>query len=179
MSTCSRCDTECPDSVRYCPNCGLSVQDEQTHDDPLVGTHFDGRYEVISKIASGGFGTVYRVRNLDLNHIEALKVLHPHVASLPKQIRRFRQDAQLLRELSRETSHVPELHHFDQDDEHRFWYFTLEFLDGVSLHQVLLQEGPLELERSASCRNRRICFGWLATCGCRTFKASILITSRP
>jgi len=97
-------------------------------EDPLVGHIFDDRYEVLSKVASGGFGTVYRVRNLELDTIEALKVLHPHVASRPKQIRRFRQDAQLLRELAGHTDFVPKLHHFDQDGRYQYKAFGVPLL---------------------------------------------------
>jgi serine/threonine-protein kinase len=156
MIACSRCNADCPDSVKYCPQCGLRIERAEVAEDPLVGVIFDDRYEVLSKVASGGFGTVYRVRNLELDTIEALKVLHPHVASRPKQIRRFRQDAQLLRELAGHTDYVPKLHHFDQDEERRLWYFTLEFLDGISLHQLLLESGVMEPDRTIAIM-RQIC----------------------
>ena len=153
MIACPRCSTDCPESVKYCPQCGLRIESAEVTEDPLVGVIFDDRYEVLSKVASGGFGTVYRVRNLELDTIEALKVLHPHVASRPKQ---FRQDAQLLRELSSHTDFVPKLHHFDQDEERRLWYFTLEFLDGLSLHQLLLESGVIEPDRAIAIM-RQIC----------------------
>ncbi|MDX1392805.1 MAG: serine/threonine-protein kinase [Gemmatimonadota bacterium] len=145
--------------MKFCPQCGLRLDasdDEAGTKDPLVGQHFDGHYEVLSRVAVGGFGTIYRVRDLELNTIVALKVLHPHRASGPNQIRRFRLDAQLLRQLGRHTNHLPELHHFAQDRERGLWYFTLEFLEGETLHQLLQRETPLAPDRGVAIL-RQVC----------------------
>src|SRR6478609_8343747 len=40
-------------------------------------------YELLQPIGAGGFGRVYRVRDLHLEREVALKVLHPHFTALP------------------------------------------------------------------------------------------------
>jgi hypothetical protein len=164
MTTCRRCSTEHPEGTQYCGRCGLRLEDAQSDSDPLVGQVFRDRYEVLERIGTGGFGTVYRVRNLTLDTIEALKIIHAHVAIDPKQIERFRQEAQLLRRLSAASEHVPELYDFDQDPERKLRYFTLEFLDGTGLRRLIRDEGALPLGRALDIM-RQVCSALIAAHG--------------
>ena len=44
--------------------------------DPLIGTTFDQRYRILERIATGGFGAIYRAIHLPSSRHVALKVLH-------------------------------------------------------------------------------------------------------
>src|SRR5207342_2939361 len=57
-------------------------------------------YELLAELGSGGFGRVYRVRDLELERMVALKVLHPHLTEDPAVIERFRREAQLAARLN-------------------------------------------------------------------------------
>src|SRR4026208_2095977 len=48
--------------------------------DPLVGSVLGDRYEVLRRIAKGGMGTIYEVRNIGLGRSFALKTLDAEAA---------------------------------------------------------------------------------------------------
>lgn len=54
------------------------------------------RYQVLEKIASGSFATVYRGRDLELGRDVAIKQIHEHFLENPQQLDRYWQEAQLL-----------------------------------------------------------------------------------
>lgn len=124
--------------------------------DPLVGTVFHDKYRVLERLGVGGFGTVYRVRNLRLETQEALKVIHRHVVLEEAQLERFRQEAQLLRRLGMRSPHIPLVHDFDRDDEHEVWFFTLEYVPGTSLRDLVAVEGSLPVSRALTLM-RQVC----------------------
>ena len=48
-----------------------------------------GRYEVLGVIGSGGMGTVFRARQVQMDRIVALKVLAPELARDKRYLKRF------------------------------------------------------------------------------------------
>lgn len=57
------------------------------------------RYQVLEKIASGSFATVYRGKDLELGREVAIKQIHEQYLDTPKQLDRYWQEAQLLASL--------------------------------------------------------------------------------
>ena len=57
-------------------------------------------YELLELLGTGGFGRVYRVRDLHLEREVALKVLHPALTQDPEVVERFRREAQLAARLN-------------------------------------------------------------------------------
>ena len=57
-------------------------------------------YELLELLGTGGFGRVYRVRDLHLEREVALKVLHPSLTRDPAVVERFRREAQLAARLN-------------------------------------------------------------------------------
>lgn len=61
---------------------------------------FGGRYEILGLIGSGGAGTVYRARDIELGEVVALKVLRREVINQPGVLERFRDEVRLSRRIT-------------------------------------------------------------------------------
>jgi serine/threonine-protein kinase len=100
-------------------------------------------YELLSELGSGGFGRVYRVRDLHLERIVALKVLHPMLIQDPAGVERFRREAQLAARLN----HPHLVNIYEIGGRAGLMWYTMEFVDGPNLAQLVEAEGPLPLDR--------------------------------
>jgi serine/threonine protein kinase len=100
-------------------------------------------YELLSLLGTGGFGRVYRVRDLHLEREVALKVLQPLLTRDPEVVERFRREAQLAGGLS----HPNIVNIYDIGGRSGLIWYTMELIDGPSLAQLVERDGPLPLER--------------------------------
>lgn len=100
-------------------------------------------YELLVELGAGGFGRVYKVRDLHLERIVALKVLHPLLIQDPAVVERFRREAQLAARLS----HPNLVSIYDIGGRAGLLWYTMEFVEGVNLAQRIEQEGPMPFER--------------------------------
>jgi serine/threonine-protein kinase len=100
-------------------------------------------YELLSLLGTGGFGRVYRVRDLHLEREVALKVLHPVLTQDPEVVERFRREAQLAAKLN----HPNIVNIFDIAGRSGLIWYTMELIDGPSLAQLVEREGPLPLDK--------------------------------
>ena len=100
-------------------------------------------YELLTLLGKGGFGRVYRVRDLHLEREVALKVLHPSLTQDPEVVERFRREAQLAARLS----HPNIVNIYDIAGRFGLLWYTMELIDGPSLAQLVERDGPLPLEQ--------------------------------
>ena len=100
-------------------------------------------YELLAMLGQGGFGRVYRVRDLHLEREVALKVLHPLLTQEPAVVERFRREAQLAARLSHPN--IVNIH--DIAGRSGLIWYTMELIEGPSLAQLVEREGPLPLEK--------------------------------
>jgi serine/threonine-protein kinase len=100
-------------------------------------------YELLSLLGTGGFGRVYRVRDLQLEREVALKVLQPLLTRDPEVVERFRREAQLAAGLS----HPNIVNIYDIGGRSGLLWYTMELIDGPSLAQLVEREGPLPVDR--------------------------------
>jgi serine/threonine protein kinase len=100
-------------------------------------------YELLSELGSGGFGRVYRVRDLHLERIVALKVLHPLLIQDPAVVERFRREAQLAARLN----HPNLVSIYEIGGRAGLIWYTMEFVDGPNAAQLVQQDGPLRIDR--------------------------------
>ena len=114
----------------------------------LVGETLAGRLHIECQVAEGGFGVVYRARQLGLERAVAVKVLKTPTDLSPEQRETFhltfRTEAQTIARL--EHPHIVQVHDFGVSEratgDHLHW-MALEWLEGRTL------EGFLDAEREA------------------------------
>lgn len=63
---------------------------------PLYGE----RYEILSLLGKGSYGTVYRARDTELDELVALKVLRRELVHAPNVLERFRSEVKLSRRVT-------------------------------------------------------------------------------
>ena len=103
-----------------------------------------GNYEIVGKIGDGGLGTVYKARQISMSRDVALKVLHKKWLSDEEFKKRFLLEARLAGRLS----HQNLIQVYDVGRDRGLYYFSMEFVDGATVEDIIDREGPLELTRS-------------------------------
>lgn len=104
------------------------------------GSIVDGRYKILSMIGQGGMGTVYLCEQIYLGTRLALKVLDAENIS-STGIRRFQQEAKLI--VSIEHENIITVHDFGVIAD-RYPFFTMDYLEGESLAEVLAKKGTFK-----------------------------------
>jgi serine/threonine protein kinase len=97
-----------------------------------LAPHFP-HLEILELIGQGGMGAVYRARQRSLDRIVALKVLPPEVGHDPAFAERFGREARALGSLT----HPNIVMVFDFGQVSGYFYFVMEYVDGVNLRQSL------------------------------------------
>ena len=94
-------------------------------------------YEVLAKLGSGTFGSVWRVRDLSLEREVALKMLHPRASASEEAIARFTREARLAANL-KHPAIVPV---YDLDRRGDVVWYTMELQEGGSLAELIARNG--------------------------------------
>ena len=124
---------------------------EEPEEDPLIGQLLRNKWRVLKRIGAGGFGTVYKVRDEKGGWIEALKILSVERitgAEAENARKRFLREAQIMKRLGTESQHIVGLSTYEEDIEAGLIYFLMEFVEGRSLADTVLAEGPFPTERA-------------------------------
>jgi eukaryotic-like serine/threonine-protein kinase len=115
----------------------LAETDAESDEDRLRwATGID--YEVLSKLGSGTFGSVWRVRDLSLEREVALKMLHPRASESEEAIGRFTREARLAANL-KHPAIVPV---YDLDRRGDVVWYTMELQERGSLAELVGRTGP-------------------------------------
>jgi serine/threonine-protein kinase len=110
----------------------------------FVGRTLNHRYVVEDKIGEGGFGAVFRGKQIATGREVALKILHPHNSGDPTIVARFRREAEACSKLR--DPHTVTTYDFDETED-GILFLAMELLRGRSLHQLQRSEGPFPFER--------------------------------
>jgi eukaryotic-like serine/threonine-protein kinase len=112
--------------------------------DPLVGRLLDGRYQIRARIARGGMATVYLATDLRLDRRVAVKVMHAHLADDANFRERFIQEARQAARLA----HPNVVNVFDQGQDDGLAYLIMEYLQGITLRDLLGEYGRLTADQT-------------------------------
>ena len=118
------------------------------------GNILAGKYKIISILGTGGMGTVYRVQQVFLSKMLALKTLDSKQVS-DVLIRRFQVEAKAASSLSHPN--LIQVHDFGllNDDEP---YLVMDLVDGITLADMLKTQGPMPYQQLGPLF-AQICFG--------------------
>jgi eukaryotic-like serine/threonine-protein kinase len=103
-----------------------------------------GGYDITGKLGDGGLGTVYKARQISMSRDVALKVLHKKWLADEEFKKRFLLEARLAGRLS----HQNLIQVYDVGRDRGLYYFSMEFVDGETLEDMIEREGPLDIPRA-------------------------------
>src|SRR3954468_11041520 len=106
--------------------------------DGWIGEEFDGRYTIERKLGSGGMADVYLAEDRELGRPVALKLLNERHANDDQFVERFRREAQSAAGLN----HPNIVSIFDRGQAEGTYYIAMEYLDGRTLKELLVRNGP-------------------------------------
>jgi serine/threonine protein kinase len=109
-------------------------------------------YELLEEIGAGGFGRVYRARDLALERDVAIKVLHPALTADPGVLERFRREAQLAARLR----HPNIVSIYDIMGRAGLTWYTMEYVPGSSLAQVIQRHGTFSVDQTERLLNEAL-----------------------
>ncbi len=114
----------------------FEIDEETTHGDGMRRSQLEltpqvlaGRYELRALLGTGGMGSVYRVFDLELEEVVALKMIRRDLLGRAEVVERFRREVRLARRVT--NRHVARV--FDIGGAAGERFFTMEFVAGRSL----------------------------------------------
>ncbi len=108
------------------------------------GTMVDDRYQIVSRLGSGGMADVFLAEDEQLGRKVALKLLYQRFAEDPGFVERFRREAQAAAGLQ----HPNVVSVYDRGAFDGTYYIAMEYLPGRSLKQLIREEAPLDPVRA-------------------------------
>jgi serine/threonine-protein kinase len=116
--------------------------------DPLLGQTINDRYTIVSLIARGGMGKVYKAEQSALGRVCALKILSPNHDGTrdPEFHKRFSLEASTAARLSHPNTVT--IFDYGKDEANDVYYIAMEFLDGRTLHRAIHEEGSIPEARA-------------------------------
>src|ERR1700681_1849362 len=99
----------------------------------------EGKYEILEKLREGGMGALYKVRHRLLDEIRVIKLMRQQLGDDPEAKARFEREARLAIKLRHPN--IAQLYDFTIDDDGTA-FIVMEFIDGLTLQEVLVFHGP-------------------------------------
>ncbi len=109
----------------------------------VAAAHRIGPYVLERMIGEGGMGYVYLARHDLLKRRTAIKLLRPEVTD-NNNLQRFQREALLAAKLEHPNTIC--VYDFGVSPDHLF-YLVMEWIDGVTLDQLVSQQGPVAVDR--------------------------------
>ncbi len=149
---CVQCGKSVSSERESCDSCGVIITRPKSNPNQTVidygtsasffgagstieaGRILGNRYEIIAPIGSGGMGTIYSARRINIGDLVAVKVLRPDVITDSQSRERFQREAQAAAKLHHPNAVV--IHDFGLEPD-GVTYIVMELLEGRSLRDAL------------------------------------------
>jgi serine/threonine protein kinase len=148
--TCPVCGSAVASGNHFCGVCGhrfdglpAGAGADPFHD-PYIGVVLNNRFVIEAKVGEGGFGAVYKGKQLGTGRQVALKLLHPEMTQDDNLVARFRREGLVMCNLR--DAHTVTTYDFDQTPEGTL-FIAMELLEGRSLHDIFYSEAPIDWRR--------------------------------
>ena len=128
--------------ILVCRSTILEIDEELLDEGLAVGS-----YRLVSLLGAGGMGEVWLGKHRLLARPAAVKLIRHGTQSRPAEeqlVRRFQREAQVTAGLR--SPHTVQLYDFGVNDSGSF-YYVMELLEGLDLHQIVTRFGPQPAER--------------------------------
>ena len=163
---CDRCGAENREEAEFCASCGArlprlsgktsqsseSAASAEFRDTPSGASYVErfrqavsDRYEIIRQLGRGGMAIVFLAKDNRLERLVALKLLPQELSFDENFALRFLREAKISANLSHPN--IIQIH--DVDSKGGFSYYTMSYIEGVSLAQIILQSGALNAKVTA------------------------------
>ena len=104
------------------------------------------RYEIISKVGTGGMADVYKARDHKLNRLVAVKVLKPEFRDDKTFIAKFQKEAQAAAGLA----HPNIVNVYDVGEDEGVNFIVMELVEGITLKDYIKKKGKLSVKEATS-----------------------------
>jgi serine/threonine-protein kinase len=105
--------------------------------DPLQDKLVLGRYRLLERLGKGGMGSVYKARQLSMDRLVAIKLIHPNLAEDPAISARFHREMQATSRV--EHPNTVQVFDYGQAEDGQL-FLVMELLQGRTLAQLLRSE---------------------------------------
>ena len=107
---------------------------------PSAGEVFLNKYEIVSLVGEGAFGSVYRARDIKLDRIVAIKFIN----IVNDVLERFNDELEAIKGL--DHPNIVRLYDFDIL-KNGMPCMVMEYINGREVGDVLCSDGPFDLQR--------------------------------
>jgi serine/threonine-protein kinase len=135
MKFCAVCNTNYPDTEKFCPNDGEVLQESP---ESIVGQVIDGKYKVEGFIAQGGMGAVYRARHILLGDEVVIKTLRSEMRNNAEWLKRFQREGKAARAFRHPNSVT--VYDLSAGSDGMI-YMVMEYVEGHTLDRELKSRG--------------------------------------
>ena len=101
-------------------------------------------YTILEKVGLGGMGVVYKAKQISMDRVVALKVLNERYSNNAEFVDRFIREARAAGKLN----HPNVIHVHDISRANGRHYFSMEFIDGPSVRELLKIEKRIEVNKA-------------------------------
>ena len=144
MFVCPKCRSIYSTESEFCGIDGTRLIESE--EDPLIGLVID-RYRITARLGTGAMGYVYLGQHELLDSRRAFKLLFGELAADRRAMNRFQREAQALSKIRHPN--IVSVVDFGTTPE-GMTFLAMEYVEGLTLEQLLKNEGKLTSARAAS-----------------------------